>query len=159
MNILSQLWFDEQGSVLSAEVATVATIAVLGATAGLSTVTTSINGEMLESAHAFRSLNQSYRVRGFSSCSAYTAGSCYLQPPVAQSLEALKLQSDVVPNDGTVVKPSLQPGGQKIDPKEHERNRRMKKKNKNKNQEVDDIEVDETVSPATDKNADAPTDS
>lgn len=158
MNILSQLWLDEQGSVLSAEVATVATIAVLGATAGLSTVTTSINGELLETAHAFRSLNQSYHVRGFSSCRAYTAGSCYLQPPVARSLESLKLQSDVVPMEGATVKPGTQPEVQKMD---QQRKRKMKSK-KNKqvdDKNVDESEVDETVSPASDKTTETPSES
>ena len=153
MNILSQLWVDEQGAVLSAEVATVATIAVLGATAGLSTVTTSVNGELLESAHAFRSLNQSYSVRGFCSSRAYTAGSCFTQPLVEKSLEKLRIESDVVPLDGTA-KPGVQPDGKDMPKKERDKKRKMKKKNK----ETDE-EVDETVSPATDKNADAPSDS
>jgi len=148
MNILGQLWSDEQGSVLSAEVATVATIAVLGATAGLSTVTTAINGELLESAHAFRSLNQSYSVRGFASCRAYTAGSCYTQPAVAKSLEALTIQSDVVP--GAIVKPGVKSDDPTLQKKEQIKKRRMKSK---KNKEAEDVEADETVSPAEEKNA------
>jgi len=156
MNILSQLWIDEQGSVLSAEVATVATIAVLGATAGLSTVTTAINGELLESAHAFRSLNQSYSVCGFASRRAYSAGSCYTQPLVSKSLEALTIQSDVVPLDGAKVNPGAQPDVQTMPRKDHDRKRKHKSK---KNKQADDMEVDETISPAADKNGDTPSDS
>lgn len=80
-----KLWKDESGSVLSAELATVATVTVVGAVAGLNVMAKSINGEFLDLSHSFRSLNQSYSYRGFASKSAFTAGSCYQQAPVDQS--------------------------------------------------------------------------
>jgi hypothetical protein len=86
MQLLQQLWVEETGAVLSAEVVTVATIAVLSSVVGLNALTTSVNGEFTDMCHSFRSLNQSYFYAEQRSCRAWFAGSCYTQVPVEQSL-------------------------------------------------------------------------
>lgn len=88
-SLLRKFWRDEQGAVVSAELVTVGTVAVLGTTVGLSTVATAINEEMTDFAKAIRSLDQSYSFRGFTSCRASTAGSCFTQQPVNESILAL----------------------------------------------------------------------
>ncbi len=44
--------------------------------------------------YAFRSLDQSYHYEGFSSGSAWTAGSGYVQPPVEESVAELRAKVD-----------------------------------------------------------------
>ena len=89
MNLFMELLRDEHGFVLSAEMALLGTVGVIGATVGLSSVAKSVNDELTEVAMAFRSLDQSYHFEGASGCGACTAGSCYVQPPVEESLKAL----------------------------------------------------------------------
>jgi hypothetical protein len=88
-SLLHQLWRDEIGVILSAEAALLGTVAVIGATVGLSAVNKSVNDELTEVASAFRSLDQSYHIEGRHGCSAWTAGSSYRQPCVEESLEEL----------------------------------------------------------------------
>jgi Flp pilus assembly pilin Flp len=89
MQIIRELWRDDSGAVLTAEVVLVGTIAVLGATVGLTTVATAVNEELKEVGFAIRSLDQSYGYVGQSSCRAWTAGSYYIQQPVDVSLREL----------------------------------------------------------------------
>ncbi len=89
MSLFMQLLRDEQGFVLSAESVLLGTVGVIGATVGLSAVAKSVNDELTEVAMAFRSLDQSYHFEGASGCVACTAGSCYVQPPVEESLKQL----------------------------------------------------------------------
>ena len=89
MNLFTQLLRDEHGFVLSAESVLLGTVGVIGATVGLSAAAKSVNDELTEVAMAFRSLDQSYHFEGASGCGASTAGSCYVQPPVEESLKAL----------------------------------------------------------------------
>lgn len=86
---LKSFWADESGVIVSAELVTIATLGVVGMTVGLSTMATAVNAELTDVARAFRSLNQSYRFSGFSSCRAFTAGSYFTQVPVEQSLASL----------------------------------------------------------------------
>lgn len=73
-------WADETGALISAELATVGTVAVLGLTVGLSAAATSVNDELSDMARAFRSMDQSFGFRGFRSDRAFSAGSRYVQP-------------------------------------------------------------------------------
>lgn len=82
---LNQLWQDESGVVLSAEVVTVGTLGVLGAVVGLNAAGNALDGELKEFASAIRHLDQSYHVAGHRSCRAWTAGSCYQQPEITES--------------------------------------------------------------------------
>lgn len=90
LRFLNRFWNDEGGAVVTAEVGLLATLGVIGATVGLSSVAKSVDEELKETAAAFRSLDQSYCYRGFCSPHAATAGSCYQQPPVKQSLKKLR---------------------------------------------------------------------
>jgi len=89
MNLVTALWRDESGVVVTSEVVVVGTVAVLGTTAGLSLMSDSVNAEFRELASALRSLDQSYRTPGQRCGLAYTAGSCYEQPAVEESLATL----------------------------------------------------------------------
>lgn len=82
---LKQLWQDESGVVLSAEVVTVGTLGVLGAVVGLNAAGNALDGELKEFSSAIRHLDQSYHVAGHRSCRAWTAGSCYQQPEITES--------------------------------------------------------------------------
>ncbi len=90
MNLFTQLLRDEYGFVLSAEMALLGTVGVIGATVGLSAVARSVNEELTDVAMAFRSLDQSYCFEGRSGCGSYTAGSSFRQVPVERSLRELR---------------------------------------------------------------------
>jgi hypothetical protein len=89
MQSWKDLWRDEAGAVLSAEVVLVGSVAVLGAVVGLNTAATAVDEELKEFAAAIRSLDQSYGYAGHQSCRAWSAGSYYRQPDVEQSLSEL----------------------------------------------------------------------
>jgi hypothetical protein len=86
---VKKLWNDEGGAVLSAEVVLVGTVAVLGSVTGLHMAAQAVDEELREFAYAIRSLDQSYAFLGHHSCRAWSAGSCYRQPDVQQSLSEL----------------------------------------------------------------------
>jgi hypothetical protein len=89
MNLLRDLWNDESGAILSAEMVTVGTVAVLGTTVGLGTLGSAVNEELLDVAKGIRSLDQSYSIQGFTGRRGWTAGSSYIQRPVSESLAEL----------------------------------------------------------------------
>lgn len=93
MRLLREFWNDELGAILSAEMVSVGTVAVLGTTVGLGQLRDSLNEEMVDVAKAVRSLDQSYSIQGYSSGHAWTAGSSYRQRPVAESLAELGISS------------------------------------------------------------------
>ncbi|MFG0334948.1 MAG: hypothetical protein ACF8TS_16450 [Maioricimonas sp. JB049] len=115
MQTLRELWRDECGAVLSAEVVLLGTLGVIGATVGLSALSKSVNDELTELAFAIRSLDQSYCYEGRTGCRSWTAGSCYIQPPVEESLAELgvyvdELQERAVPEEESEkVRPRLTP--------------------------------------------------
>ena len=90
MNMFGKFWNDEAGVLMSAEAVVVGTGAVVGLTAGLSTVATSVNEELKDVAFAIRSLDQSYSIPAMQGCGAMTAGSSFTQVPVEQSLKELE---------------------------------------------------------------------
>ncbi len=63
IQILKQLFDDEAGFIVSAELILVATITVLAMVVGLSELCNSINHELWECAQAFESCNQSYECK------------------------------------------------------------------------------------------------
>ncbi|HIF01551.1 MAG: hypothetical protein ABGZ23_08635 [Fuerstiella sp.] len=90
MNLLSKIWRDEAGVLLSAEAAIVGTVTVIGVTSGLSVVATSVNEELKDVGFAIRSLDQSYHIPAQKGCAgAMTAGSVFKQAPVNKSLAEL----------------------------------------------------------------------
>ena len=60
-NTLKQLWDDEAGFLLSAELVLITTILTLGMIVGLSSVSAAINHEMIDVSMAFSMVNQGYR--------------------------------------------------------------------------------------------------
>ena len=97
MKLFWELWNDESGLVMSAETVTLGTVGVLGSIVGLNAMGSAINGEFKEMASAIRSLDQSYGYLGHRSCTAWTAGSCYVQPDVQQSLAEINAEGTVDP--------------------------------------------------------------
>ena len=89
MGLLREFWNDELGAILSAEMVSVGTVAVLGTTVGLGALRDSLNDELVDVAKAVRSLDQSYSIQGVSNGSAWTAGSSYVQRPVAESVASI----------------------------------------------------------------------
>lgn len=64
MNLAKRLLNDEAGFLLSAELILISTVLTLGMVVGLSSVSHAINGELLDVASAFDSVNQGYRYDG-----------------------------------------------------------------------------------------------
>lgn len=89
MRLIHELWNDESGLIMSAEAVTIGTVGVLGSIVGLTAVGNSINAELKEMAAGIRSLDQSYAYAGQRGCRSWTAGSCYIQQDVQQSLAEL----------------------------------------------------------------------
>jgi hypothetical protein len=89
MSIARGLWNDESGVVVSAELATVATVGVLGLTAGLGVAASATNDELIELGKAIRSLDQSYEVQGRTTCCGFSATSRFTQTPVVESIAEL----------------------------------------------------------------------
>jgi hypothetical protein len=90
MNLLSKLWHDEAGVLLSAEAAIVGTVAVVGISTGLTVVAKSVNEELKDVGLAIRSLDQSYNIPARRGCAGgKTAGSAFQQEPVKKSLAEL----------------------------------------------------------------------
>ena len=80
--MLKNLWHDELGFVISAELILVLTIAVLSMVVGLSEVAVAVNTELNDLSNAFGSINQSFAYCGFEACSygkmkSFFAGTCF----------------------------------------------------------------------------------
>lgn len=71
--MLKNLWNSEAGFVISAELALVLTIGVIGVIVGLSHVANAVNNELDDVAKAIGSLNQSYNFTGYKCCPCSTA--------------------------------------------------------------------------------------
>lgn len=85
--MLRQLWADENGFIVSAELVLIATILVIGLVVGLSEVQHAIVSELNDVGEAIGELNQSYCFSGFSAqkknhgggfCGAYISGSSFM---------------------------------------------------------------------------------
>lgn len=90
MKLFKDLWKDESGAVVSAELVLLGTLGVVGLGVGAAAVGNSVEAELEEVALSIRSLDQSYHVKGFKGSGAWTAGSAYTQPPVEESRAELK---------------------------------------------------------------------
>jgi Flp pilus assembly pilin Flp len=76
--MLKQLWNDETGAILSAELVMIMTIVVIGAVAGLTSVRDSVTGELADVSQAFSNLDQSFVMGGVQSPSASTSGMAFV---------------------------------------------------------------------------------
>jgi hypothetical protein len=138
---LNRFWRDEGGAVVSAEAVVVGTVVVAGATAGLSMVGKAANDELRDVARSIRSLDQSYVIHGFRMTNgrAHTAGSSFLQQPVAESLKAL--DHEALPATAEEKKPEAAPAKPAETPKK-------KKKKKPKDDETAFVDEANDFGPA-----------
>lgn len=72
-----QLFHDEAGFIVSAELVLVSTILVIGMVVGLSEVANGVNQELEDVGSAFGSINQSYCFSGFTGHKGWDAGSSF----------------------------------------------------------------------------------
>lgn len=75
--IIAQLWNDEAGFIVSAELVLVATIGVLALTVGLSEVAFNINHELEDVGSSFGSVNQTYEYNGTAGTKGQSSGSVF----------------------------------------------------------------------------------
>ena len=101
--LVKQLWYDENGAAISAELVAVSTVGVLGAVAGMDVMAEAVNAEFVDLAQAIRSLNQNYSIGGysFSTTNSSTNGSVSAKTMVGgssftQSMTAAEARSQVV---------------------------------------------------------------
>jgi len=81
-NLVTTLWKDEDGFLISAELVIVATILVLGLIVGITNLQTAMNAELIDVGEAVGGLDQSYsyagfRSSGFGKVKAWKAGSSF----------------------------------------------------------------------------------
>jgi len=83
-NLLTALWADEFGVVMSAELVLVGTVTAIGAATGLVCIRDAVVDEMTDVSEAIGALDQSYSYRGMQGCesercgvSSFTASSAY----------------------------------------------------------------------------------
>ncbi len=111
-------WSDETGFVVSAELALIASLGLVGATVGIESLSKSVNAELTDVAFAIRSLDQSYCVAPKRSCGAWMAGSHFQQQDVKTSQDELrKFQQEVE-------------GRQPNEPQPLKKDKKKRKKNK-----------------------------
>lgn len=96
MRMLSRLWADEAGFVVSSELVLIVTIAVFGLIAGLQTVRDQVLQELADTAGAISNVNQTYSFSGVTGHASSTAGSIFID-----QLD----QCDENDNGGTVNEP------------------------------------------------------
>ena len=77
-NLIKQLWADEAGLVLSAELVFVASIAGIGMIVGLSAARDGVTSELADVGDAVTEYNQGYQVAGIVGHGASIAGSQYI---------------------------------------------------------------------------------
>jgi len=105
LNIFKDLWNDERGAVVTSELVLLGTVGVVGATVGAQKVSKALNEEMIDMAHAIRSLDQSYCIPQRCSLNgAWTAGSSFKQVPVEQALRDLGVEETPPPAAAPVPK-------------------------------------------------------
>jgi hypothetical protein len=75
MKVLSRLWSDEAGFVISSELVLVATILVIGMVVGLTTIRDQVVQELADVAGAISDVNQSYHYGDLRGHHSWSAGS------------------------------------------------------------------------------------
>src|SRR4029434_7322011 len=76
--MMKNLWNDEAGFIVSAELVLIATILVIGMITGLTSVRDAVITELADVGGAIGSVNQSFVFRGASAHCATTAGSAFV---------------------------------------------------------------------------------
>jgi len=75
--MLTKMWNDEDGFVISTEIAVVATILVIGVVTGFSSVRDAVVSELADVGQAIGNLDQSFSLRGSVDCSSGTQSSAF----------------------------------------------------------------------------------
>lgn len=78
MKVLTQLWRDDLGFIISAELVLIATILVIGMIVGLVSLRDQVVQELADVGAAFSQLVQSYSFSGITGHTSSTAGSAFL---------------------------------------------------------------------------------
>jgi len=78
MKVLTQLWRDDLGFIISAELVLIATILVIGMIVGLASLRDQVVQELGDVGAAFSQLVQSYSFSGITGHTSSTAGSAFL---------------------------------------------------------------------------------
>lgn len=77
MQLWHQLWNDEDGVILSSEIALLGSVMVIGLVAGVTTFRDAVNSELGDVAAALGAMDQSYAYGGVCGHHAFTAGSAF----------------------------------------------------------------------------------
>lgn len=77
-HVFMQLWKEEEGFIVSAEMILVATIGVLGMVVGLSEVAYGLSAELEDTGSVFASINHTFSFNGICGHSGYRAGSIFI---------------------------------------------------------------------------------
>ena len=72
--LVSKLWGDERGFIVSVELILIATIMLIGLLAGMTSIRDAVLSELSDVAGAGQDMNQSYRIYGVRGHSASTSG-------------------------------------------------------------------------------------
>ena len=75
MNVLSRMWNDDAGYIISTEMLLIFVILVLGLIVGWANLRMAIVNEFTESANAILAINQSFTISALSGCSGTSGGS------------------------------------------------------------------------------------
>jgi hypothetical protein len=75
LNVFTNLYNDDAGFIISAELVLISTIVVLGCMVGLAEVSHGINEELEDMGSAIGSINQSFKFSGFSGAKGKIVGS------------------------------------------------------------------------------------
>ncbi len=78
MKVLSRLWKEEDGAIVSSEIVVVTVLLVLGMIVGLQSVREAVVTELADFAAAIGSINQSYSFAGINGHHSSTAGSIFV---------------------------------------------------------------------------------
>ncbi len=75
--LISNLYNDQAGFIVSAELVLISTISVLGVVVGLSELASAVNQELEDVASAFGSFNQTFEFSGYEGHKGETVGSLF----------------------------------------------------------------------------------
>lgn len=83
--MLKRFWNDQNGAVVSSELALVGTVVVIGMVTGLANLRDTVTSELADTAQAIGGINQSYQVQGISSPSASVGSSQFVDQSEVQN--------------------------------------------------------------------------
>src|SRR5262245_31147876 len=86
--MLTRLWNDDAGYIITTEMLLIFVILVLGLIAGLANLRMAIVNELTESVQAILGLNQTYQISGLTGCSGSTGSSGGTDSPGTTTLSA-----------------------------------------------------------------------